>query len=71
MTENEILCPLHCTANIFPVAGERKIISSRNDQKIFINEFYVVFEIWLFQWLFPITTPKYTGSKNQAIQGNI
>ena len=30
--------------------------------------FCVTFEIWLFQWLFPITTPTLTGSKAQSFK---
>ena len=30
--------------------------------------FCVVFETWLFQWLFSITTPKLTGSKTQLFK---
>ena len=29
---------------------------------------FAVFEIWLFQWLFPITTLKLTGSKTQPFK---
>ena len=30
--------------------------------------FCVMFEIWLYQWLFPITTPKLTCSKTQSFK---
>ena len=30
--------------------------------------FCVMFEIWLYQWLFPITTPKLTRSKTQSFK---
>ena len=37
-------------------------------QNVHERTYCVRFEIWLFQWLFPITSPKRTGSKTQPFK---
>ena len=42
MTQNEILCPPHCTEKVFSVAGEGETFSFRNDHKTFTNAHFVL-----------------------------
>ena len=64
---NFVSSPLH-RSDLSCHRGRRNLFLEEWPQHFHECTFCVTFEIWLFQWPFPITTPKLTGSKIQPFK---